>query len=68
MEPQVRVGTIALTHWQGLLLFAFFTSLVFAFLTKKSLSERMKYFLWAFLGFILAAVALGWLMYPFSRR
>lgn len=68
MEPQIQLGTIALTHWQAMLLFAFFTSLVFAFLTKKTLSERVKYFLWAFLGFLVAAVALGWLMYPFPRR
>lgn len=63
----VRVGTIALTHFQAILLFAFFTSLVFAFLSRKTLNERLKYLLWAFLGFVLVAVALGWLMYPFPR-
>ena len=68
MGETLQFGTIALTHWQALLLFAFFTSLVFAFLSKKTLSERMKYLLWAFLGFLLVAVALGWLMYPFPRR
>lgn len=65
MQPVYRVGTIALTHLQAILLFAFFTSLVFAFLSRKTLNERLKYLLWAFLGFVLVAMALGWLMYPF---
>ncbi|HJY87151.1 MAG TPA: hypothetical protein VKE24_09975 [Candidatus Acidoferrales bacterium] len=56
-----------LKHFQGLLLFAFIISVVFAFLTKRKLGERIKYALWTFLAFLLVAVAVGWLMYPFSR-
>jgi len=56
-----------LNHFQGLLLFAFIISVVFAFLTKRKLGERVKYALWTFLAFLLVAVAVGWLMYPISR-
>ncbi len=56
-----------LTHFQGLLLFAFVISVAFAFLTKRTLSERLRYALWAFLAFLLVGVAIGWVMYPFSR-
>jgi cytochrome bd-type quinol oxidase subunit 2 len=56
-----------LTHIQALLLFALLVSLTFAFLSKHSASERTKYVLWAFLAFLLVAVGIGWLMYPFSQ-
>jgi heme A synthase len=56
-----------LNHFQGLLLFAFVISVVFAFLTKRKSGERIKYALWTFLAFLLVAVAVGWLMYPISR-
>ncbi|MFQ5816648.1 MAG: hypothetical protein ACE5H2_01655 [Terriglobia bacterium] len=59
--------TLILSHFQAMALFAFFTSLVFTFLNKKRLSERVKYFLWSFLAFLLVAIALGWLMFPFPR-
>ena len=68
MQSIIYVATIELTHWQAVLIFACFTALVFAFLTKRTLTERLRYLLWALLGFILVAVALGWLMYPFPRR
>lgn len=58
---------LVLTHFQAMALFAFFTSLVFAFLNKKRLSERVKYLLWSFLAFLLVAIAMGWLMYVFPR-
>ncbi len=56
-----------LNHFQAMLLFAFVISVAFAFLTKRQLGERLKYALWAFLAFLLVAVAVGWLMYPISR-
>ncbi len=58
---------LVLTHFQALCVFAFFVSLVFAFLTKQRLGERARYFLWSFLAFLLVGLALGWLMYPFPR-
>jgi multidrug transporter EmrE-like cation transporter len=56
-----------LNHFQTLLLFALFASLAFAFLSKRKLGERVKYAIWTFLAFVLIAIAIGWLMYPFTR-
>jgi hypothetical protein len=54
-------------HFQTMLVFALAVSLAFAFLSKKSMSERTRYFVWAFLAFLVVAIGIGWLMYPFSR-
>jgi cytochrome bd-type quinol oxidase subunit 2 len=56
-----------LTHFQALALFSLVVSLTFAFLSKRSTVERAKYFAWAFLAFLLVAIGIGWLMYPFSQ-
>jgi len=56
-----------LNHFQTLLLFAFIASLAFAFLSKRKLGERVKYTIWAFLAFVLVAIAIGWMMFPFTR-
>jgi hypothetical protein len=58
---------MALTHFQTMLLFAFIVSVVFAFLSRRSLGARLRYTILAFLGFLLVAVAIGWLMYPASH-
>jgi cytochrome bd-type quinol oxidase subunit 2 len=57
----------SLTHFQALLLFALVVSLTFAFLSKQGVAERAKYLVWAFLAFLLVAIGIGWLMYPFSQ-
>ncbi len=54
-------------HFQAMLLFALLISIAFAFLTKRKLSDRVKYAVWTFFLFILIGVAIGWAMYPFSR-
>lgn len=56
-----------LNHFQAMLLFALVISIAFAFLSKRKLSDRVKYAIWAFFMFILIGVAIGWAMYPFSR-
>jgi hypothetical protein len=56
-----------LTHFQALALFALAVSATFAFLSKQGTVERAKYFAWAFLAFLLVAIGIGWLMYPFSQ-
>lgn len=56
-----------LTHFGSMLFFALVVSITFAFLSKRSLAERVKYTLWAFLTFLLVAIGIGWLMYPFSQ-
>lgn len=58
---------MTLNHFQALLLFAVVISIAFAFLTKQTARDRLKYALWAFLAFVGVAVVLGWIMYPFPR-
>jgi heme A synthase len=56
-----------LTHFQTMVIFALAVSLIFAFLSKNTMSERLRYAVWAFLAFLIVAIGIGWLMYPFSR-
>ncbi len=53
------------SHLLLLVLFSFFVSLVFAVLMRDQPREQVKFGLLLFAGFVLAALALGWLMYPF---
>jgi heme A synthase len=55
------------THFQAMTIFALAVSLAFAFLSKDKMSERVRYTAWAFLAFLVVAIGIGWLMYPFSR-
>lgn len=56
-----------LTHFEALSLFALLVSVTFAFLSKRTMADRVKYTAWAFLAFLLVAIGIGWLMYPFSQ-
>lgn len=56
-----------LNHFQLMVIFALAVSLAFAFLAKERMSERVRYVVWAFLAFLVVAIGIGWLMYPFSR-
>ena len=53
------------SHFVLLTLYAFFVSLVFALLGKESAKEQIRLGGMMFAGFVVAAVLLGWLMYPF---
>jgi hypothetical protein len=53
------------SHLLLLTIFAFFVSLVFAVIAKDSVPEQLRFGGLLFGGFVLAALALGWLMYPF---
>ncbi len=57
----------SIDHFQALSLFALAVSLAFAFLSKNKFSDRVKYTVWAFLAFLLVAIGIGWLMFPFSH-
>ncbi len=52
-------------HLLLLVLFSLFVSVVFATLMRDEPREQLRFGLLLFGGFVLAAVALGWLMYPF---
>jgi hypothetical protein len=53
------------SHFLLLLLFAFFVSLVFAVIAKDDLGQQLRFGSMMFVGFVLTALVLGWLMLPF---
>jgi hypothetical protein len=53
------------SHFLLLVIFAFFVSLVFALISKDDPREQLRFGGTLFGGFIVAALVLGWLMYPF---
>ena len=53
------------SHILLLILFAFFVSLTFAVLMRETVREQARFGALLFAGFVAAAFALGWLMYPF---
>ena len=53
------------SHILLLAVFAFFVSLVFAVLTKDEAREQIRFGATLFAGFLVVAIVLGWLMYPF---
>jgi prepilin signal peptidase PulO-like enzyme (type II secretory pathway) len=55
------------SHFLLLVIFAFFVSLVFAVLTKDDVREQARFGGMLFAGFVVTALVLGWLMYPFPR-
>lgn len=52
------------SHLLLLLVFAFFVSAVFATLTREQPREQLRTGALMFVGFVAAAVVLGWLLYP----
>ena len=63
----IAMQPLQLSHFQSLLLFALIISLEFGTLGRRQPVERLKYAAWSLAMFVLIAIALGWLMYPFSR-
>lgn len=53
------------SHFLLMLLFAFFVALVFAVLMKDQPRDQVRFGAIVFGGFLLSALVLGWLMYPF---
>jgi energy-converting hydrogenase Eha subunit C len=53
------------SHFLLLVVFSFFVSLVFAVLLRDEPLQQLRTGAMMFGGFILTAVVLGWLMYPF---
>ncbi len=52
-------------HLLLLVLFSFFVSVVFAALMRDEPREQLRFGLMLFGAFVVAALALGWLLYPF---
>ncbi len=53
------------SHLLLMVLFAFFVSLVFAVIAKDDAREQARLGGLMFGGFMVTAIVLGWLMYPF---
>ena len=53
------------SHFFLLVLFAFFVSLVFALISNEDIRDQLRVGGILFAGFVIGAIALGWLMYPF---
>jgi len=53
------------SHFLLLVVFAFFVSLVFAVIAKDDVRDQLRFGGLMFGGFIVSAIVLGWLMFPF---
>lgn len=56
-----------LSHFAAMTIFALLVSIALACLGKQTLAARIKYALWSLALFMIIAVGIAWLMYPFSR-
>ena len=54
---------LKLTHFEAAVLFALFTSIVFAITTKNTDRERLIYGAWVFLAFVGVIFGAGWVMH-----
>jgi len=55
------------SHLLLMTLFAFFVSLVFAVIAKDDFREQARFGGLMFAGFMVVAIAISWLMYPFTH-
>ena len=53
------------SHVGLMALFAFFVSLVFALIAKDDAREQLRLGALMFSGFLVSAIVLGWLLFPF---
>jgi hypothetical protein len=54
---------MTLTHFEAVLLFSIFVSVVMGIVTKSNDRDRLLYGLYTFASFLMVLVGLGWLMY-----
>ena len=53
------------SHLVTLLIFAGLSSVVFAVILRDDKPSRVRFALLSFAAFVVSALAVGWLMYPF---
>jgi hypothetical protein len=58
---------VRVSHFFAMSLFGLLVSVALAGLTKRTAKERVKYAASCFLKFLAVAIAIGWLMFPFSH-
>lgn len=68
MEPALALlSTLSLTHFESLLLFAIVVSIAFGFIARRRPVDRLKTIGWSLFWFLVAAIGIGWVMYPYSH-
>ena len=55
------------SHLLALVIFSTLVSVVFAMLLREDSNARVRFALMTFGAFVLSAVVVGWLMYPFPN-
>jgi hypothetical protein len=55
-------------HFSAMTIFAFLVSVVFATINRETPREKVLYGIKCFALFMIVAIALGWIMYPFPRH
>jgi len=60
-------GILHLSHFAGMVAFALLVSVALGCLSQQTAKARVIYATWSFVLFIGTALAIAWLMYPFSR-
>jgi hypothetical protein len=63
----VASSGLHLSHFATMVAFALLVSIALGCFTDRTTKERLKYAAWSFALFIGVAVAIAWMMYPFSR-
>jgi heme A synthase len=56
-----------MSHFADMSWFALIVSVALAVLSRRSTIDRVKYAVMSFVAFLLVSIAIGWLMFPFSR-
>jgi uncharacterized membrane protein YagU involved in acid resistance len=57
---------MTLSHFPAMLLFSFLVSVVFGVISKDTPRDRLIYGAKVFGAFVVIAVVLAWMMYPFA--
>ena len=56
-----------MSHLSDMAWYALIVSVALGFLSRRTPKERVKYIVISFFAFVLIAIAIGWLMFPFSH-
>jgi len=56
---------VKLSHFEALTIFAALVAVVFAITTKSTPRAQVRYGVFVFFSFLLVAIVVGWIMYPF---
>ena len=56
-----------MSHLADMSWYALVVSVALGFLSRRKAADRVKYIVISFFAFVLIAIAIGWLMFPFSH-